>query len=225
MKRIFILIAYFLLFNISCVFSQDIQSYKNDLRTLFLNNQAIIYEINLRTFNANDANDNDIIDFDDENERKGTFLNAISRLDELKQFNINTLHVLPITKTGKIKALGTAGSLYALSSFSELNPQLSYANDNETIKKEAKKFIEECHKRDIRVIIDLPSCGAYDYFLTNPNLFIKNQNLQSITPLDWVDVRLFMTKDENGKLFDDLYIFIFKIPFPFNLDYSEFSGL
>lgn len=205
MKRIFILIAYFLLFNFSCAFSQDIQNYKNDLRTLFLNNQAIIYEINLRTFNANDANDNDIIDFDDENERKGTFLNAISRLDELKQFNINTLHVLPITKTGKIKALGTAGSLYALSSFDELNPQLSYANDNETIKKEAKKFVEECHKRGIRVIIDLPSCGAYDYFLTNPNLFIKNQNLQSITPLDWVDVRLFKTKDENGKLFDDLY--------------------
>ena len=81
MKRIFILIVYVLLFNTSCVFPQDIQNYKNDLRTLFLNNQAIIYEINLRTFNANDANNNDIIDFDDENERKGTFLNAISRLD------------------------------------------------------------------------------------------------------------------------------------------------
>ena len=205
MKRIFILIAYFVLFNIFCAFSQYIQKNKNDLRTLFLSNRAIIYEINLRTFNANDANGNDIIDFDDENERKGTFLNAISRLDELKQFNINTLHILPITKTGKIKALGTAGSLYALSSFDELNPQLSYSYDNETIKKEAKKFVEECHKRDIRVIIDLPSCGAYDYFLTNPNLFVKNQNLQSITPLDWVDVRLFKTKDENGKLFDDLY--------------------
>ncbi|UKI41102.1 MAG: hypothetical protein L6V95_13605 [Candidatus Melainabacteria bacterium] len=116
-----------------------------------MNNQAIIYEINLRTFNANDANDNDIIDFDDENERKGTFLNAISRLDELKQFNINTLHVLPITKTGKIKALGTAGSLYALSSFSELNPQLSYANDNETIKKKQKSLL----KNVINVTLEL----------------------------------------------------------------------
>ena len=205
MIRVFILIGYFLFLSISCVFSQETQNYKNDLRTLFLNNQAIIYEINLRTFNANDANNNDIIDFDNENERKGTFLNAISRLDELTQFNINTLHILPITKIGKIKSLGTAGSLYALSSFSELNPELSYSSDSETIKKEAKKFIEECHKRNIRVIIDLPSCGAYDYFLTNPNLFVKNHNLQSIIPLDWVDVRLFKTKDDNGKLFDDLY--------------------
>ena len=103
MIRVFILIGYFLFLSISCVFSQETQNYKNDLRTLFLNNQAIIYEINLRTFNANDANNNDIIDFDNENERKGTFLNAISRLDELTQFNINTLHILPITKIGKIK--------------------------------------------------------------------------------------------------------------------------
>ena len=33
----------------------------NDLRKLFLNNEAIIYEINLRTFGAQDTNKNGII--------------------------------------------------------------------------------------------------------------------------------------------------------------------
>ena len=36
-------------------------------------------------------------------------------------------------------------------------------------------FVDECHKRGIKVIIDLPSCGAYDLFLTRPELFIKDK--------------------------------------------------
>ena len=95
----------------------------NDLRKLFLNNEAIIYEINLRTFGAQDTNKNGIIDFD-EAEEGGTFLNAVQRLDELSQKGINTIHVMPVTPVGKTKALGTAGSLYAALSFDSLNPQL-----------------------------------------------------------------------------------------------------
>ena len=42
----------------NCVYAKDYV--KNDLRTLFLNNQAIIYEINMRSFNAQDKNGNEI---------------------------------------------------------------------------------------------------------------------------------------------------------------------
>ena len=42
-------------------------------------------------------------------------------------------------------------------------------------------------------MIDLPSCGAYDLFLTHPELFIKNKKQMSIVPTDWTDVRLFNT--------------------------------
>lgn len=49
---------------------------KNDLRTLYLNNQAIIYEINMRTFNANDKNGNGIVEVE-KGETVGNFLNAI----------------------------------------------------------------------------------------------------------------------------------------------------
>lgn len=162
----------------------------NDLRKLFLSNSAVIYEINLRTFGAQDTNKNGIIDFDD-GEESGNFLNAISKLDELQQKGVNTIHVLPITPVGKTKALGTAGSLYSALSFNALNPQLASDKTVLPIKSQAIKFVSEAHKRNIRVIIDLPSCGSYDLYMQRPELFLKDNNGQSIVPADWTDVRLF----------------------------------
>ncbi len=172
----------------------------NDLRTLFTNNKSSIYAINIRTFNAQDTNGNEIID---EDEISGNFINAISRLDEIKDLGINTLHVLPITPIGRLKALGTAGSVYSAADFWSINPQLvdksSKLNDIE----QARRFIDECHKRNIRVIIDLPSCGAYDLFLTHPELFIKDSRQCSIVPTDWTDVRL-LNVGSNNKLNQDV---------------------
>lgn len=159
----------------------------NNLRTLFLNNQARICGINIRNFNAEDSNKNEIIDLD---EVSGNFINAIERLDEIKDLGINTLHVLPITPVGKLKALGTAGSLYSMADFEEINEQLVDLSSDLSPKEQAQEFIKECHNRGIRVIIDLPSCGAYDLFLKHPELFIKDEKQCSIVPSDWTDVRL-----------------------------------
>src|SRR5574344_1309455 len=109
----------------------------NDSRNLFSRNQAIVLAINIRNFNAVDKNGDDIINTDN-GEQTGTFLNAIERLDELKNSGINTVHILPVTPTGKIKAIGTAGSLYAISDFSRLNPQLDDTTNNMTVEQEAK---------------------------------------------------------------------------------------
>ena len=124
----------------------------NDLRTRFLDNKTSILGINIRTFNAKDMNGDEIID---ENEERGNFLNAIKRLDDVKALGINTLHVLPITPVGKLKALGTAGSLYAISDFESINEQLIDKTSDLSPEEQAAKFISESHKRDIRVIIDL----------------------------------------------------------------------
>lgn len=176
-----------------CAFSAD--AWVNDLRRLFLSNHSVIYEINLRTFGAVDANKNGIIDFD-EAEESGNFLNAIPRLDELSTKGINTIHVLPITPVGKTKALGTAGSLYAASSFNSLNPQLGSPQTALSLQEQAIKFVEEAHKRNIRVIIDLPSCGSYDLYLQRPELFIKDKSGQPVVPADWTDVRLLYSGNE-----------------------------
>ena len=172
----------------------------NDLRTLFLTNKANICGINLRTFNAKDTNGNEIID---EDEESGNFINAIERLDEIQALGVNTLHVLPITPVGKLKSLGTAGSLYAISDFQTINHQLVDLTSPLTPMEQAKLFVEECHKRGIKVIIDLPSCGAYDLFLTRPELFIKDKKQLSIVPTDWTDVRLLNTGN-NEALNDDV---------------------
>ena len=179
----------------NCANAQMVDSkWHNDLRTLFLQNKSIIYEINIRTFNAKDTNKNEIIDSDEES---GNFLNAIERLDEIQNMGINTLHVLPITPVGKLKALGTAGSVYALADFGSLNPQLKAPDSTLSVNEQAKKFISECHKRNIRVIIDLPSCGAYDLFITHPEYFVKDTSGQPIIPLDWTDIRIFNTNEED----------------------------
>ena len=160
------------------LFSSSVYA-EEGLRTMFLNNKAIICGINIRNFNAKDTN--------------GNFINAIERLDEVKESGINVLHVLPITPVGKLKALGTAGSVYAMNDFASINPQLLDINSPLKPLEQAKLFVEECHKRGIKVIIDLPSCGAYDLFLSNPELFIKDKKQMSIVPTDWTDVRLFNT--------------------------------
>ena len=70
------------------------------LRTMFLNNKTTICAINIRNFNAKDLNKNGIIDLGEES---GNFINAIERLNEIKDSNINVLHLLPITPVGKLK--------------------------------------------------------------------------------------------------------------------------
>ena len=169
-KRVLVLLGAIFL-TASSSFASDV--WVNDLRSLFLNNNAIIYEINLRTFGAQDINKDGIID-KSEGEESGNFLNAIARLDELMTSGVNTIHVLPVMATGKTKALGSAGSLYAAASFNELNPQLKSDKSALSLEEQAVKFINEAHKRRIRVIIDLPSSAAYDRYLKRPELFVED---------------------------------------------------
>lgn len=177
---------------VSFLFSMKVFSatvWINDLKTLFLSNNAIIYAINIRTFNAKDTNNNGIIE-ESLGEVRGTFLNAIDRLDELAACGINTINLLPVTSVGKVKSLGTAGSLYAVSSFNEINPQLKSPKSSLTVYDEISKFVDECHKRNIRVIVDLPCCASYDLYLKKPELFKKDKNQTPVIPADWTDVRL-----------------------------------
>ncbi len=179
--------------------SQDIDkvsNYKNTLKTDFHNNNAKIMGIAIRTFNAKDENGNELID---ENEQSGTFLNAIDRLDEIKALGINTLHVLPPHPTGKKQAMGTAGSLYSPLDFLQLDPMLDDPNDPRSVKEECKEFINECHKRGIKVMFDLPSCASYEMFLNQPELMAIDEKGVAITPQGWNDIRMLQPFDDKTK--------------------------
>ena len=190
------LCASLLISAMSCpCFAQDFV-WKNDLRTKFFNNEAVIMEINIRSFNSQDLNGDGFIQ-ENLGETRGTFLNAVDRLDELKNLGINTLHVLPITPTGKLKAMGTAGSLYSAADFSSVNPDMVDEKSGLTPEQQVKTFIEEAHKRNIRVIVDVPACASYDLYLQRPDLFVKGESGEPVIPSDWTDVRLLAVGTEN----------------------------
>jgi len=170
--------------------------YKNELKKSFQNNDVKMLAIVPRTFNAKDKNKDAIIG---ENEESGTFINAIDRLDEVKSQGFNTLHILPIHEPGKVKAMGTAGSLYSPLNLLEIDPMLDDKRDPRTVKEEFKSFVNECHKRGIRVMLDLPSCSSYDLFLKAPELMAKERDGLAKTPQGWNDIRMFQPWEDEGK--------------------------
>ncbi|MBP7212529.1 hypothetical protein KBA27_06810 [bacterium] len=172
--------------------------YKNNLREMFQNNQAKILAMIPRTFNADDKNGDDIVQLN-LGETSGNFNNAIARLDEVKANGFNTLHVLPIFKPGKDNAKGTAGSLYATANYLEIDPMLDDKNDSRTVREEFKNFVNECHKRGIKVMLDLPSCAAVDLFNERPELMARKKDGTAKIPQGWEDIRMFNPFEDETK--------------------------
>jgi len=169
--------------------------YKNDLRKLFTTNSAKILAILPRTFNAKDTNGNEKIDG---NESAGTFLNAIERLDEVKKHGFNTLHLLPINPPGKENAFGTAGSVYAPEDLLKIDPVLIDKNDPRSDKEQFKAFVDACHDRGLRVMVDMPSCASYSLYKERPELMAIENGIPQ-TPQGWEDIRMFQPWDDRGK--------------------------
>ncbi len=193
MKRIIVLLGLVLFLTSSYA------SARQNLREVFKNNEAIIYTLNIRNFASIDKDYNGIIEVE-KGDKIGTFVGAKEKLKDLAMQNINTIYLLPITPTGKLKALGTAGSLYAMDEFDKISPELDEADNNKTVYQEAKEFIEEAHRLNMNVILDLPSCGSYDLALRKPDWFILNNKKESIIPADWTDVRLFKVYNHDRSL-------------------------
>lgn len=170
--------------------------YTNDLRTLFRNCDAKILAIIPRIFNAKDKNGNEYIDG---NEEHGTFKNAIDRLDEVKEDGFNTLHVLPVHPPGTKQAMGTAGSVYSPLDMLAIDPMLADKNDPRPVKEQFKDFINECHKRDIKVMIDLPSCASTEMFEQHPEWMAMEKDGMAKTPQGWNDIRMFQPWEDEGK--------------------------
>ena len=170
-------------------------NYKNDLRTLFTTNNAKILAILPRTFSAKDTNENEYIDG---NEKAGTFLAAIPKLDEVKAQGFNTLHILPINPPGKDNAMGTAGSVYSPEDLLKIDPVLIDKNDPRSDKEQFKAFVDECHKRGIKVMVDMPSCASYNLYKEKPELMAIENGIPK-TPQGWEDIRMFQPWDDEGK--------------------------
>lgn len=176
--------------------SKEVKPYKNNLRTMVRNNESVMLAIVPRTFTAQDLNGDDKVTLST-GEKNGTLMSAISRLDELKADGFNTIHILPIHPTGKKNAMGTAGSIYSPAKYVTddghlaIDPMIIDKDDPRTPDEQFKAFIDECHKRDIRVMLDLPSCASVDMFEAEPELMAYGRNGEDKTPQGWADIRMF----------------------------------
>ena len=172
------------------------EPYQNNLRSMIQNNESVMMAIVPRTFTAEDLNGDDKVTLST-GEKNGTLLSAISRLDELKEDGINTIHILPIHPTGKKNAMGTAGSLYSPAKYVTddghlaIDPMIVDQNDPRTPDEQFKALIDECHKRGIKVMLDLPSCASVDMFEAEPELMAYGRNGEDKTPQGWADIRMF----------------------------------
>ncbi|MGD9580996.1 MAG: hypothetical protein AB7V50_06460, partial [Vampirovibrionia bacterium] len=137
----------------------------------------------------------------------GTFLNAINGLDELKSRGVNTLHVLPISEVGQINKLGEAGSIYAPLDYNKISEQYNTPGNGLSVKDEMKIFVNECHKRGIKVMVDLPSCGSIDMTNEHPDWFLRNRKGELKVPGTWHDIRMFdpYVNRDTGELRKSLY--------------------
>ena len=180
--------------------------YKNNLRDMLQNNEAVIMGIVPRLMGSKDDNNDDYIS---KNEIRGNLINAVDKLDGIKALGVNTLHVLPIHQPGKDHAYGVAGSLYAPLDFLQIDPALKDPNDSRTVDEQFKYFVDEAHKRGLKVMLDLPSCASLDlYKKEKENLMAVERNGNPKTPQGWNDIRMLgpwtdETKRElNSKLID-----------------------
>ncbi len=89
-----------------------------------------IYEVNIRQYTP-----------------EGTFAAFAKHLPRLKDMGIEILWLMPVTPISKMARLGSLGSYYACSSYTEINPEFGSIND-------FKILVNEVHKLEMKLIID-----------------------------------------------------------------------
>jgi alpha-amylase len=127
-----------------------------------------IYEVNVRQYTP-----------------EGT-LNAFAQhLDRLKAMGVQTLWFMPLNPISKLDRKGTLGSYYAVSDYTQLNPEFGTLAD-------WKRLVDGIHARGMKVLIDwVPNhTGADHRWLTqHPDFFVTGKDGKPAVAFDWADAR------------------------------------
>jgi glycosidase len=115
--------------------------------------------------------------------QQGNFNGITARLDELKEFGVTIIWLMPIHPIGQLKKKGTIGSPYAVRDYYGINPDYGSKED-------FKRLISEAHKRGLKVIIDIvANHTSWDSVLMKNPEFYKRDEKGNITyPYDWYDI-------------------------------------
>ncbi|MDV3000658.1 MAG: Pullulanase [Chroococcopsis gigantea SAG 12.99] len=128
----------------------DSYVWRNDDHPLPGNHELVIYEMHLADFTGGE---------DDEHKR-GTYKDAIAKLDHLVELGINAIELMPVNEYPGDYSWGyTVRHFFATES--------SYGSTADL-----KQFIDECHGRGIRIIMD----GIYNHTDTECPLLMIDRN-------------------------------------------------
>ncbi len=127
---------------------------------------AIFYEIFPRAFSS-----------------AGTLNGVTARLDNLQRLGVNVLWLMPIHPVGKVKKMGTYGSVYAVSDYYAVNPDLGTKDD-------LIRLVQAAHERHMRVILDeVPDHTAWDsVMMSHPSYYKQDAAGKVLYPHSWTDV-------------------------------------
>ena len=116
---------------------------------------------------------------------KHNFEGVIDDLDRLQKLNVDYIYLLPIHPIGKLARKGSVGSPYSIYDYRSINRDYGTAKD-------FLKLISECHKRGMKVIMDIVfNHTSRDSILLkeSPEWFCydENGNLKNRVG-DWTDI-------------------------------------
>ncbi len=103
---------------------------------------------------------------------EGTLQSAVSVLDHYAEMGVNGLWVCPVYDPGQ------TGNGYSNMGTHTIDPAITGTENYEEGWKELKKFVDEAHKRDIRIFLDVISWGTVGespLFQEHPDWFTANQ--------------------------------------------------
>jgi glycosidase len=126
-----------------------------------------VYEVNLRQYTV-----------------AGTFQAFGKELPRLKDMGVQTLWFMPIQPIGIQKRLGTLGSYYSISNYTETNPEFGTISD-------FKSLVKKAHDLKLRVIIDwVANHTSWDHVwtTTHPEYYKRNALNEFYDNNNWSDV-------------------------------------
>jgi glycosidase len=94
------------------------------------NEDAVIYQVNLRSFSP-----------------EGTIKGVQKRLDDIQKLGANVIYLMPIYPVGKLKSAGKLGSPYSVKDYKAVNPDFGSLED-------LRALVTEAHSKNMAVILD-----------------------------------------------------------------------
>jgi len=139
----------------------------SDNKQLDISNRTI-YEVNLRQYTE-----------------EGTFEAFMEHIQRLDDMGVGIVWFMPIHPISVVERKGTLGSYYSVADYKGINPEFGTAED-------FRKVIEECHKRDMLVVLDWVAnhTGWDNPWINEHPEWYTQDNGQIIHPqgTDWTDV-------------------------------------